>query len=128
MKKIFTLLTMFCCTALILTGTAAYSNTIKAGSAQAKSAMPELPQLKVSKVYPVPATTSISFEFSLERAGKIKVIIMDITGRTVAANETYRQAGVQTTQVEIEDLKSGVYFYTLDAESYARAGGRFSKQ
>jgi hypothetical protein len=107
--------------AILLTGMLSFT-------AMALPGTPELAQLKVSRVYPVPASTSVYFEYALDKPAKVKVIIMDVTGRTVAVNETYKQAGVHTTQLEVEDLKSGIYFYTLDAENHSRAGGRFSKQ
>jgi hypothetical protein len=88
---------------------------------------PEHYRLEVSNVYPIPATTDLSFDFQLARPAKVKVIIMDIMGRTVISDISSRSTGSNTARISLEELKNGAYFYTIEAENHNRISGRFNK-
>lgn len=85
-------------------------------------------QIDAFRVYPVPASSLVSFDYALAVPAKLKVIIMDITGRTVAEEHTTKPAGNHTTEIDIQKLRNGVYFYTIEADKHSRITGKFSKQ
>lgn len=58
-------------------------------------------------VYPNPTVNEINFKFSKAIAGKI--IISDLTGKTVKEFETNNT--LET--IDVGDLKKGIYFYTI---------------
>lgn len=67
---------------------------------------------EVSKVYPNPASSYVSFDYSIpQNSGDAKIIISNILGARVMELQLSGSEG--TKKVNVSDLTDGVYFYNL---------------
>ncbi|MBU1936561.1 T9SS type A sorting domain-containing protein [bacterium] len=75
-----------------------------------------LPEEMSLSVYPNPFNLSATISFELPQAGKVSVVIYDVTGRRVRllANEYYG-AGRQHLKFDATGFSSGIYFARLEA-------------
>ncbi len=75
----------------------------------------------LGNVYPNPSTSgaNLNFEFGLQNSGDVTLEIYDIMGRKVATvvNNEVMEAGEHTISFS-NNLKAGVYVYTLKAGNY----------
>jgi hypothetical protein len=78
-----------------------------------------LDQYALKQNYPNPFNPTTTIEFSLPEKGDIHLILSDILGRVVQemASGTY-DAGSHKVTVNLSNLPSGVYFYTLKTNSF----------
>jgi len=70
----------------------------------------------LSQNYPNPFNPTTTIEFALPQAGKVKLVVYDVTGRVVAnlASGTL-DAGYHRILFNATNLATGVYFYKLEA-------------
>lgn len=67
-------------------------------------------------VYPNPTQNELNLAYTLKKAAQVKVNVRDITGRLVYEQAVQPQnEGDQLMQLQIEQLRSGVYFVELTA-------------
>ncbi|RPI18431.1 MAG: T9SS C-terminal target domain-containing protein [Ignavibacteriae bacterium] len=69
---------------------------------------------KLYQNYPNPFNPSTVINYSLPKAGVIKLVVTDVLGREISilVNE-YKQAGTHSVMFRKNSLASGIYFYTL---------------
>ncbi|NJB87761.1 alkaline phosphatase D [Lewinella marina] len=76
--------------------------------------------LRLLSVYPNPATDRLFIQYGLQRAGEIRLRLLDVTGRPVGPVRSDRQsAGLYTYEVAVGALPAGTYFLEITT-----AGGR----
>jgi hypothetical protein len=82
--------------------------------ASAEDGAMAMPQFTLAQNYPNPFNPSTQIVFSLPRAGKVKIDVLDINGSLVATLcERRFPAGEHTVTWNAEPFPSGVYFYRL---------------
>ncbi len=65
--------------------------------------------------YPNPFNTATTIEYSIEKAGFVRLKIYDISGREIMTLvEENKSAGKYTVPFKANDLSSGIYFYQLE--------------
>lgn len=75
---------------------------------------------QVSQTSPNPAVNNARFDVTLSETSNVSVIVTNLMGQTVKVLPTRTmQAGVNTVNMNVSDLTSGVYFYTVEAGSEA---------
>jgi Secretion system C-terminal sorting domain len=72
-----------------------------------------LPESNFVKIHPVPATSTITLEFTRQIKGKMRIEISDIVGNKIKMLETDRAELI----IGIEDLKRGIYFISISDKS-----------
>ncbi len=82
--------------------------------------------VQLTKIYPMPASTSINFDYVLKEQSTVCISIMDITGKVVMESVQEKTAGTQHMSFNIQALKGGVYFYNIQTNN-ERISGRFAK-
>ncbi|MFT3884988.1 MAG: T9SS type A sorting domain-containing protein [Flavobacteriales bacterium] len=66
--------------------------------------------------FPNPANSTTLIPYSLETSAKVSLDVYDMTGKLVkSVTEGQRAAGTYRIQLDTQDLKAGVYAYTLTA-------------
>ncbi|TAF96586.1 MAG: T9SS C-terminal target domain-containing protein, partial [Cytophagia bacterium] len=60
-------------------------------------------------VWPNPTTGLLQLKTWLAEAGKVEVMVQDLTGRTAKSNQFRAEAGVFEAQMNLEDLPMGMY-------------------
>jgi len=85
--------------------------------AEANAEVPD--KYSLAQNYPNPFNPQTTIEFSLPVSGNIRLVLNDILGRTVQeiASGNY-EAGSHQVTLNLSNLSSGVYFYTLEAGSF----------
>ena len=79
-------------------------------------------RLPLFSTSPNPFTGEVIFSFNLDKASKVKIVIRDISGRTI---KTMADAGYQTGEIDIlwnsnkneRILQRGIYLYTVIIEN-----------
>ncbi|MCC7301243.1 MAG: PQQ-dependent sugar dehydrogenase [Bacteroidia bacterium] len=67
-----------------------------------------------AELFPVPARDHLTVRFFLQENSTVKIIITDLTGRTVLeSEEDSGNSGVNERQVPLNDIPSGIYFCTI---------------
>jgi hypothetical protein len=67
---------------------------------------------------PNPANTSTKISYELKNSEKATIYITDIMGRTIKTlNQGMQTKGNYSVDVDLSDLTSGTYFYTLKTTS-----------
>jgi len=71
----------------------------------------------VGEAYPNPANTSVEIPFSVKESATVNVIVTNAMGQVVKTVNAGKLSGGQSSKavVNVSDLSSGVYFYTLEA-------------
>lgn len=67
---------------------------------------------------PNPANNTVNINFSLANASKVEIEVIDITGKTVKTiknNETFSSNGKHSVAIDVTNLESGSYFYSINA-------------
>lgn len=87
----------------------------------------EISNLKGLSVYPNPAKDFIRLSFNLDKADELQVFILDLAGKAVKNYKLGQyHAGENQVQIDVSDLKSGVYFLSIEG-SGTIASQKFSK-
>ena len=68
--------------------------------------------LDLLSVYPVPFSSSATFQYTLLESGPVQILILDIYGKVVATvlHESHRQRGVHLQTIHGLQLSDGMYF------------------
>jgi len=70
---------------------------------------------------PNPAKNSTRISYQLNKRSKVSLEIYDITGRKVMeVNQGTQNEGVHNIELNVSDLSSGTYFYTLKADEFSK--------
>ncbi len=70
------------------------------------------------QIYPNPAIKKLSIEYSIAKKGAYKISMYDKSGRVVRkVTLPKREPGVYTTQLDISDFSSGVYFMRFEGSN-----------
>ncbi len=68
-----------------------------------------------TKVYPNPARDEVSVRLTLDVPGKVRVSVMDLTGKTIQAQEISRmQAGQHEVQIPVQSIQNGTYLIVME--------------
>ncbi len=68
------------------------------------------------KVYPNPATNTVSIQIECTTPANVQMNITDISGRTLINKTLDLQAGLQTISQPLNQLANGIYFVTLNMD------------
>lgn len=78
-------------------------------------------------VYPNPVTTTTQFEFNAHAFGLAKLDINDVQGRLMLSQQNIKvQSGKNKINIDLSNLKSGMYFYHLTLNGFT-CKGKISK-
>lgn len=80
----------------------------------------ELPiNYSLSQNYPNPFNPSTSIRFEIPQSGFVKLVVYDMLGKVVATllNEE-KTAGAYEVNFSVQNLASGIYFYTINAGNF----------
>jgi len=76
----------------------------------------------LSKVFPVPASDEVTIEWTGTKNGKANLQVYDILGNEVMSAKDYEVLnGLNQISLQVNQLKPGVYFYTLIGEGFERS-------
>jgi hypothetical protein len=77
-------------------------------------------QFTLSQNYPNPFNPSTTINYSIPKAGHVKLIVYNAIGSKVAtlAND-FKSAGTYSVIFNGKDLASGIYFYRLETGNYS---------
>ena len=68
-------------------------------------------------IYPNPTTSKATLEFTLNKSSVIRAVIYDESGRVVKEIQKSKfKTGNNSIQLDVEDLKSGIYFVSLNID------------
>lgn len=70
----------------------------------------------LENAYPNPFNPTTNIRFSIAKAGNVSLKIYNVMGQLVKTivNNIYKNAGEYTYKVSMDNISSGVYFYTLE--------------
>jgi hypothetical protein len=76
----------------------------------------------VSNVFPVPSSEQITIEWTATQKGLANVVVYDILGNVVVPSKEYgAHNGLNQINISVNELKPGVYFYSLTGDGFERA-------
>lgn len=79
----------------------------------------QISQFSLNQNYPNPFNPSTTIQYSIPKAGQVKLNIYSVTGKLVASLvDEYKPAGSYTVNFNAANLPSGVYFYRLTSGSF----------
>jgi len=83
------------------------------GVEQTKNQLPD--KFALYQSYPNPFNPSTTITFTLAQAGNVSLKVYDIMGREVrnVVNNVYKAQGTYKYMINMNDMASGVYLYTL---------------
>ena len=64
-------------------------------------------------VYPNPATVGVTLELTSEYAGRVDVVLTDVTGRRVRQLQFDKAGPLLRTQVDVSSLSKGMYYFRV---------------
>jgi len=74
----------------------------------------------ISQTMPNPAVNNAAFNVTLTENANVNVSVTNLMGQTVKVLPTMTmQAGTSSVNMNVSDLTSGVYFYTVEAGNKA---------
>ncbi|HTY10558.1 MAG TPA: T9SS type A sorting domain-containing protein [Bacteroidota bacterium] len=84
------------------------------GVAAAPKTLPH--SFSLSEAYPNPFNPSTNIRYSLANAGNVTMRVYNVLGQVVKTlvNSAHQEAGEYTLHVDMSNLTSGVYFYSLE--------------
>lgn len=83
----------------------------------------ETSPISVSNVYPLPATTNLSFEVKSEYQQGINIELTDLLGKKYELlNEYELVEGDNKVEIELNGIKNGIYIYTIKAKEKTLQG------
>ena len=65
------------------------------------------------KLYPNPAVNSINFQYIDDKTGKLSVAAYDVSGRLVVNQEFSKDQSLITKEINISNLKPGIYYLEI---------------
>ncbi len=74
--------------------------------------------LKIVSLYPNPADAFFTIHYNVNKPGKIKLKINDLTGKTIKEFETEKYAGIWTERYPTANIPAGNYIVTIVTEGY----------
>ncbi len=80
------------------------------------------------KLYPNPAINTISFQFIDDKTGKLQISAYDVSGKLVVNQEFSKDQSLITKEINISNLKSGVYYLEIKQADGRRLIRPFVKQ
>jgi hypothetical protein len=79
-------------------------------------------QFNLQQNYPNPFNPTTTINYSLPKAGQVKLTIYNIIGSKVATIvDEYKPAGNYSVQFNASNLASGIYLYRLESGNYSAA-------
>jgi len=82
------------------------------------SGINEINSANLFSCMPNPANNSTRISYELKNTQKVTILVTDITGRTIMTlNEGTKIAGNYGVDLDLTDLTSGTYFYTLKTDN-----------
>ena len=102
----------------ILVSGLAYVNLVATGIGGAGEALP--PDFQLSQNYPNPFNPSTSISYQLPQSSVVTLKVYDVLGKEVASLvEGVQSAGRHTVRFDASLLRSGVYFYRIQAGTFS---------
>ncbi len=96
------------------------STLITTGVTEMHSSLIATPQLYDPT--PNPSSTNILFQYFLPQPSQVKITVIDIQGKIVREeNSNAHVSGLYTSEMNIAELPSGIYFLTLNADGVIRS-------
>jgi hypothetical protein len=81
------------------------------------------PDSLVVQTFPNPASSTIQFSYTLNKGEHMTVTILNTVGAVVETPINYAwQAGPETVQIDVGNLASGTYLFSLSCEDYSTSG------
>ena len=78
-------------------------------------------QFALGQNYPNPFNPSTNLTYALPRAVKVQLAIYDMLGRKVVTLvDKFQQAGIYSIRFDASGLGTGLYFYRLDTDTFAK--------
>lgn len=74
------------------------------------------------KIYPNPANNYATVLFNANKTGVATITVMDLTGKTVLSQTTETVAGNNKAELKINELLSGLYIITVNADTTVYVG------
>ncbi len=71
-------------------------------------------------LYPNPVKDKISVSVTCKKKTKAVFFITDVTGKTLIHEDVELSSGSNTTLLNMESIASGVYFFTMQSESFTK--------
>ncbi len=69
--------------------------------------------------HPNPFNGTTIIPYSVSATAQVRITVYDVHGRTIKViNEGQRRAGQYNVQVNLGDLRKGVYYYKMDADNF----------
>ena len=66
------------------------------------------------KITPNPVSSTLTFDYTLEKSGPLKITITNLLGEQITeAYNSYAEAGVFSQTINIEKLLSGTYYLNI---------------
>ncbi len=74
--------------------------------------------LTLSSAFPNPAVNELSINFGLNQSSKVEIEVYDVTGKLVNTVKLDQlEAGNHTTKLDVANLNSGIYMYSVKANT-----------
>ncbi|GAB4287967.1 MAG: hypothetical protein Kow0068_13770 [Marinilabiliales bacterium] len=70
--------------------------------------------LLANKCYPNPASNQTKIEYQLDKKSNVNLIITNQSGRVIKNKSIAQEAGLQQLNIDLSDISSGYYYYTLN--------------
>jgi Secretion system C-terminal sorting domain/Cytochrome c554 and c-prime len=99
-----------------------YGPEAQASMATAVAVGDEIPtDYNLFQNYPNPFNPSTQIEYAMPKAGNVRIVIYDISGKEIMKLvDEYVSAGRYVVRWSANNLATGVYFYRMDAGSFTR--------
>jgi hypothetical protein len=68
--------------------------------------------------FPNPFNPTTSISYDIPKAAQVTIKIYDLLGKEVFSLSEYKQAGSYEVKFDGSNLASGMYFYTIKAETF----------
>ena len=79
-------------------------------------------------LFPNPAVDQLNVNYALSESAKVGYVIYDLTGNVVYSKTEGRFGGNQTTHVDVSELATGAYIFTLQVNGKPQSSQRFIKK
>ena len=73
-------------------------------------------------VYPNPLSTATTFQYTLQQASPVQIIVYNHFGKQVDVISNYQFSGKQNVIWRSNGLPSGIYYFTIKAGEYMTSG------
>jgi hypothetical protein len=80
------------------------------------------------RIYPNPVSTTLHLEYIDDKTGKVKVTILDEGGRLVLLQEISKDQSLLSKQIDVSNLKQGMYFIQVEQSGGIKLIRPFVKQ